>query len=162
MKLSTRPAPADQIQVLREGLEVPDDALGQRRGVHVLDVLERAHDHVVVLGAGRRDREAAVARHHGGDAVEARRLERRIPEDLRVVVGVDVDEAGRDGAARGVELALAAQLRPDLADHAVGDRHVGDAAGRAAAVEDRSAANHEFRRHLDLRWRRVAPLEPGA
>ena len=30
------------------------------------------------------------------------------------------------------------EVRPDLADHAVGDRDVGDAAGRAAAVEDGS------------------------
>ena len=30
---------------------------------------------------------------------------------------------------------VAAQVRADLADHAVGDRDVGDATGRAAAVE---------------------------
>ena len=30
----------------------------------------------------------------------------------------------------------------DLDDHAVGDRDVGDAPGRAAAVEDGSSANH--------------------
>src|SRR4029453_7143073 len=142
-------APADQFQILRECLELPRDALGQRRGVHVLDVLERAHDHVVVLGPDRRDREAAVARHHGGDTVEARRLERRIPEHLRVVVGVDVDEAGRNGAARRVELALASQLGPDLADHTARDRHVGDAAGFTAPVEDRSTANDEFSRQME-------------
>ena len=69
------------------------------------------HDHVVVLGPGRRDREAAVAGHHGGDAVVRRRPQRRIPEHLRVVVGVDVDEAGRDRATRRVELAVAAEVR---------------------------------------------------
>jgi hypothetical protein len=44
------PAPTDQFQVLGERLELPANARGQRRGVHVLDVLERAHDHIVVLG----------------------------------------------------------------------------------------------------------------
>ena len=78
-------------------------------GIHVLDVLERAHDHVVVLGAGRRDREAAVAGDDGGDAVVRRRPERGVPEHLRVVVRVDVDEAGRHRASRRVELALAAR-----------------------------------------------------
>ena len=63
---------------------------------------------VAVLGPGRRDREAAVAGDHGRDAVVRRRPQRRIPEHLRVVVRVDVDEAGRDRAARRVELALAA------------------------------------------------------
>ena len=153
VKLSTRPAPADRVEVLGERLELPRDARGQRRGVHVLDVLERAHDHVVVLGAGRRDREAAVAGDHGGDAVVRRRPQRRIPEHLRVVVRVDVDEAGRDRAARRVELRLAAQVRADLADHAVRDRDVGDAAGRAGAVEDGSAADDEVSRHRSLPFR---------
>ena len=48
-----------------------------------------------VLGARRRDREAAVAGDDRRDAVPARRREPRIPEHLRVVVGVDVEEAGR-------------------------------------------------------------------
>ena len=115
-------------------------------GIHVLDVLERAHDQVVVLGPGRRDREAAVAGHDRGDAVVRRRPQRGVPEHLRVVVGVDVDEPRRDRAARGVELALAAQVRSDLADHAVRDRHVGRLARRAGAVEDRSAADDEVSR----------------
>ena len=54
-------------------------------------------------GARRGDREPAVAGDDGGDAVVARRGERRVPEDLRVVVGVDVDEPGRDDVAAGVE-----------------------------------------------------------
>ena len=51
-------------------------------------------------GTRRRDREAAVAGDDGGDAVEARRRERRVPEDLRVVVRVDVDEARARRRAR--------------------------------------------------------------
>ena len=43
-----------------------------------------------------------------------------------------------------------AQVRPDLADHAVGDRHVGDPARRAAPVEDRAAADDDVSRHPDL------------
>ena len=56
---------------------------------------------------------------------------------------------GVDRAARRVQLALAPQVRADLADHAVGDRDVGDATGRAAAVEDRSAADD------DVSWHRL-------
>ena len=91
--------------------EVPRDARGERGDVHVLDVLERAGDELVVLGARRRDREPAVAGDHGGDAVEARRRERGIPEHLRVVVRVDVDEAGRDDAVAGVEHLLTVEVR---------------------------------------------------
>ena len=101
----------DRREVLGEGREVPRDAGGERGDVHVLDVLERAGDQLVVLGARRGDREPAVARDHGGDAVEARRRERGIPEHLRVVVRVDVDEARRDDAVTGVEHPLAVEVR---------------------------------------------------
>ena len=111
VKLSTVPRRCTAVEVLGKGLELPRDARHQRRGVHVLDVLERADDHLVMFGTCRRDREAAVAGDDGGDAVVRRRAERRIPEDLRVVVRVDVDETRRDRATRRVELDLAAQVR---------------------------------------------------
>ena len=89
-----RAALLDRVEVLREGLEVvPRHALEERVGRHVLDVLQRADEQLAVLGPHRRDREAAVAGDHRRDAVPARRGERRVPEDLGVVVGVDVDEA---------------------------------------------------------------------
>ena len=47
---------------------------------------------------------------------------------------------GATDAARRVELAVAAQAGADLADHAVGDRDVGVAPGRAAAVDHGAAA----------------------
>ena len=42
-----RAAPVDRFEILRERLELPRDACSQRRGIHVLDVLECANDHVV-------------------------------------------------------------------------------------------------------------------
>src|SRR5262245_14860172 len=62
---------------------------------------------------------------------------------------MDVDEARRDHAARRVELVVAPQVRADLADDAIGDRDVSDAAGRTAAVQHRAPANHAISRHHD-------------
>ncbi len=90
-------------QVLGEGGEVPRDPSGERLDVHVLDVFEGAGDELPMLRPGRRDGKAAVARHDGGDAVVAGRGDGRVPEDLGVVVGVDVDEAGGDDVVTGVE-----------------------------------------------------------
>ena len=86
----------DQLQVLVEGLEVPDDPGLEHALRHVFDRVQRADDRAPVLGSRRRDREAAVAGDHRRDAVPARRRQRGVPEHLRVVVGVDVDEAGGD------------------------------------------------------------------
>ena len=146
VKLSTVPRRRDRLEVLGERLEVPGDARGQRRRVHVLDVLERAHDQVVVLGPGRRDREAAVAGHDGGDAVVRRRPQRRVPEHLRVVVGVDVDEArARPRSRRRRARGRRAGPAPISRDHARRrSRTSATRPGRAGAVDDRAAADDDL------------------
>src|SRR3546814_11682905 len=70
----------------------------------VLDALHQRDQALVVGRAHRREADAAVAGHHGGDPVPGRRVEAVVPGGLAVVVHVDVDEAGRDEQAIGVEL----------------------------------------------------------
>ena len=93
---------------LREGLEGPLGADPRAQGVerHALHLLEGAQHEIAMRGPRRRDAEAAVPHHHRGDAVPGRDGEHAVPEDLRVVVRVDVDEAGRDRRAVGVEDAV--------------------------------------------------------
>ncbi len=101
-------------------------------GAHALDLLEGADDEVAVRGQGRGHAEAAVADDHGGDAVPRRHGEHAVPQDLGVVVGVDVDEAGGDDAAGGVDRGAAsaaasaspcsmATTAPSLDGHVGGD-----------------------------------------
>ena len=61
--------------------------------VEVVDGLERAHEQVTQLGPARGEGEAAVPRDDAGDPEVAGRGEPRVPRHLRVVVGVEVDEA---------------------------------------------------------------------
>ena len=67
-----------------------------------------------------------------------------IPEELRVVVGVQVDEARRHDQAAGVDhlVGLVGADLADLGDHAVLDPDVAAKARQAAAVDDHAAANH--------------------
>ncbi len=102
----------DRVEVLAVGLPVPAEALHDRVGGDVLDRLHHLGEVLPVLGLARRERHAAVAEHHRRDAVPARRRADRVPRELRVEVGVDVDEAGGDELAVGVDLPRARARRP--------------------------------------------------
>ena len=94
-------------QVIGKGLEIPRDTGGQAVAVHVLDVFEDADHRTAVRLAGGGDGQAAVAGDDGGHAVEGGRGQVGVPEDLGVVVGVDVDETGADDLPGGVEVPAA-------------------------------------------------------
>ena len=65
-----------------------------------------------------------------------RRREGGVPEHLGVVVGVDVDEAGSDDAAGGVQHDVTREALTDRHDATTGDRDVGADSGRSCAVDD--------------------------
>ena len=96
-------AAVEGVEELGERLPRPRQALVQRGAGDVLHALHQLDQAVVVGRAHRREADAAVAGHHGGDAVPRRRDQPRVPRGLPVVVHVDVDEPGRDGEAVGVE-----------------------------------------------------------
>ena len=85
-------AALDRVEVLGERLEVPRDARREGVDVHVLDVHERAGEQLTIRRPARGDRESAVAGDDRRHTVEVRRRERRVPEDLGVVMRMDVDE----------------------------------------------------------------------
>ena len=107
------------------------EALVQRGAGDVLDALHQLDELVVVGRPHRGEADAAVAHHHRGHAVPRRRHEPRVPRRLPVVVGVDVDEAGRRRARRRRRSrAPGAVDRADLGDHPVADGDVSGARAR--------------------------------
>ena len=62
----------DRVEVLGEVLPLPLDAFGERGAGNVLDAFHQADQPVVLVGFRRREADAAVADHDGGDAVPAR------------------------------------------------------------------------------------------
>jgi hypothetical protein len=103
--LIAEPARLQRVEILREGLEWPGgtESRFKRLQAHALDLFQGLHDHLAMDFPGRGDAEAAIADHRGGDAVPGRDGEHAIPQDLRIVVCVYVDEARRDDLARGVD-----------------------------------------------------------
>ena len=138
-----RPAPAHRVEVFGKRLELlPRDPGREALGIHVLDLLHRATEQVAIGGPSGRDAEPAVARYHGRDTVVAGRRERGIPEHLRVVVSVDVDEAGRDDATVRVDQAITAQASADLDDAVTLDRDIRGNGGCSRPVDDLPSCNH--------------------
>ncbi|MCY1465052.1 hypothetical protein D9M71_831530 [compost metagenome] len=75
----------------------------------------------------------------------ARRRQAAVPHGLGVVVGVDIDETGRDQMAARVDFlhATTGDL-PHLDDAAVPDRHVGATGLAAQPVGDFAATDHQI------------------
>ena len=84
--------------------------------------------------------------------METGRRERGVPEHLGVVVRVDVDESGSDGAPGGVESPITLEVRTDLDDAVALHCNVGDDCRRTRPVDDMSTGDDHavHRRSLSL------------
>ena len=99
-----------RIHEIGEALPLPGQARGQHGVGNLLDALHQIHQRAAMMRLHRREADAAIAEHHGGDAMPARRRQQRIPHRLPVIVRMHVDPSGRDQQARGVDLAPARPL----------------------------------------------------
>ncbi len=130
------------VEEVREALPVPFQAFGQRDAGNILHALHQIDQRLVMLLADRGEADAAIAEQDGGGAVPGRRREHRVPGRLAVVMGVDVDPAGGDEMAGGVDVAPGrAGLAADRDDPVTVDRHVADKGRTASSVHDGPAAD---------------------
>ena len=135
----------ERVEVLRERLPLPLDALVEGGAGDVLDTLHQLDQEAFVARSHRREPDPTVAHHHGGHTVMAGRGEFGVPRDLPVVVGVDVDPTGRDQGTVGLDLTSPGLGDgADLGDHPAVDRHVGRARRGAGSVDERAPSDHEI------------------
>ena len=155
-------ARTEHVEVLPEGLPLPPGHPNAERGAgDVLHALHEVDQRGVVVGAHRGEADAAVAHHEGRDPVRRRGLECVVPGRLAVVVGVDVDEAGRHERAVGVE-DLTGRLvdRADLDHEAVSHGDVGGVRRRAGPVHDRPTLDEDVQHRASRLPRRSAQSAP--
>jgi hypothetical protein len=157
-----RPALAVQrVEIFGKAFPLPIDALGQGGAGDIFDTLHQADQEIMPVGAGGRETDAAIAHQDSGDAMPERRRQLRIPGDLAVIVGMDVDPAGRDQQAVGMDrLACRGRDPPDLGDAAVLNGDIGDERSSAAAVDD-SAAPDDPVVHGFPRAPRLSQMKPA-
>lgn len=124
--------------VLAERLPLPVEPLVHDRAWNVLDALHQLDQLLSVGRFARREANAAVAHHRRGDAVPRRRRHVAIPDGLAVVVGVNIDEAGRDDTALGVDLFGAAVFKTsDGPDASAAHGNIALAGRSPSSVNDR-------------------------
>ena len=135
----------ERVEIFGEALPIPFEALGERAAGDVLDRLHEVDEAGAVLAPDRREADPAIAEEDRRHAVPRRRRKHRVPGCLAVVMRVDIDPAGGDEEAVGVDLAPARPgLAADLRQAVAIDRHIaGDRVG-ASAVEDGAAANDDI------------------
>ena len=138
----------EAVQEVTERPPVPVQAERQGGRGHALHLDEHGGQVVGVgLVADGGDGEAAVAHDHAGDAVLAGRGGVRVPEQLGVVVGVGVDEAGADDPVAGIE-GLGGLGSGKVAygrDSPVGHANVGTHTGRSRSVDHRAARDQQVK-----------------
>ena len=145
-----RAALLERVEILRKCLEWPDLAQTrvERVEAHPFDLLERLEDELAMDRLGRSDAKAAIANDRRRHAMPGRDAQHAVPQDLRVVVGVNVDEARRDDLARGVDRRGGGTV--GLAhghDLAVLDAEVAHEARLAGAVNDHTAGDLQVVAH---------------
>ena len=101
----------------------------------------REHGAVAPFRHHRREAEAAVAEHDGRDAVPAGDGAVRVPLNLRVVVGVEINEPGRDDQPVGINhpLRAGADASADAGNAPVLDPQIAPIARHPRAIHNRPA-----------------------
>ena len=138
----------DAVEVVGERLPTPGNAVVQCGAGDVLHALHEFHQPVLAARSHRGETDAAVAHDDRGHAVPARRRDMLVPADLAVVVSVDVDEAGGQEVALGVDdaprLGRAGSGRRDVRDLAFVDYNVAAPRRSACAVHDGCVADDQI------------------
>ena len=144
----------DGVEIFGIALPRPVDAGKHRLAGDVFRAFE-IPEHVVGFRlAARRQGEAAIAHHCGGDTVVAGTTAERIPERLGVHVGVTVDEARRDDHTLGVYgPASGFGDAPDARDAPAGNADIGAVAREPRTVDHHTVRDHDIVRHC--------PTSPG-
>ena len=89
---------------------------------------------------------AAIAKEDGGNAVPGGWGEARAPGDLRIVVGMDIDKAGRDQFAPCIDFFhTAGKVLADGRDPIAGDGDIGFERFSTVAVDNGAITDNQIR-----------------
>ena len=131
-----------RIEILRIGLPFPGDAFGERRARDILDAFHDVDQAVAKMWLDRGKADAAIAHHDRCHSVPAGWRQIRIPADLPIEMGVDIDPARRHQITGRIDfLATLTRHNANSGDSLTVNRHISRPARCASAINYRSSAN---------------------
>ena len=137
----------EPVHVLRERLPVHIDG-AQHLHWNGFDIGQELCHALFVAVPHWRQRQGAIAEDDGGGAVLRRECAQWIPGDLRVIMAVVVDEAGRNREAVGIDGALRCTVDfADFDDLAVLDGEVAAECRHPRAIDDAAITDQQVIRH---------------
>ena len=99
----------------------------------------------MAVGANGRETDTAVTHDDCGDPMPTRWADIGIPDDLTVIVGVNIDEPWGHEGPRGIDLLPARRLYlTDFSDDSIVYGYVGLMCGRAGAINNLTASYNEI------------------
>ena len=138
------------VEIIGEGLPIPVQSFIKDDAGDFLDSFHQLDQRLLMLGQHGGKTNAAIAANRGGHAMREAGVEPVVPQKLAVIMGVDVDKAGGDNRASGVDhFARIARNGADLDDQAVLDRDVRRIASCTRAIDNRAAADNQIK-HIRL------------
>ena len=142
--IEVEPTRRKAVEVVREAAPVPWQALGQYDFGDVFHALHQLHEPPAVVCMAGRETDAAIAGQDRGNALARGRRYMLCPGDLGVVVGVQINEAGSNKQAAGVDF-LCATFRnvADRDDPVAGNGDIGDNGRSTGAIDNGPIADDQ-------------------
>ena len=133
-----------RVQIFREGLPLPVDTFGQRCTGDVFHPFHQLDQVLLITRPNRGKTDPAVAHDDGGHAVPAGWREDRVPGCLTVVMRVNVDPAGGDQQAGGIDFCDRRAVDGPYGKNVLsGDCDVAKKAGVTRSIDDGAAADDQ-------------------
>lgn len=136
--------PALLLQCIEIAFPTPLHALVQGGTGDILDAFHQLDEPMLPARSYRGEADSAIAHYDTGHAVPARWSKLLVPGRLSIVMGMNIDEAGRDQKPVGIDdgfIPLRCQFIGYLGDQPAVEAHVGTAGNSTVAVGQGSPAD---------------------
>ncbi len=142
---------AQEIEKFGEGFPFPGNPLRHHHAGDILNPFHQTDEVVMIVRSAGRETDAAVAHDRGCHAMGGGGGEPLRPGGLRVIMRMDIDKAGRDQLAAGVDDLIGGAVNPaDGRNFPVQNGDIGLKRFSAASIRDGSVLDDDIIMHVTI------------